>query len=68
MLWDLLPQALLYPLEKLIGLSLDSDGQNVLHGCNPFLLNSFNDDLRLETSIVFICSFFYCYNKIPRAG
>lgn len=38
-------------------ISLDSDVQSLHRGCSPFLLNSVNDDLRLETSFLFVCAF-----------
>lgn len=38
-------------------ISLDSDVQSLHHGCSPFILNSVNDDLRLETSFLFVCAF-----------
>lgn len=57
MLWDPVSPGSTTSTLETDRVSLNSVGQNLLYGRSPFLLNSFNDDLRLETGILFICSF-----------
>ncbi|ERE78769.1 hypothetical protein H671_3g10105 [Cricetulus griseus] len=46
MLWDHISPAFTMSTPEADRISLDSDI------CSPFLLNSFNDDFRLETSLI----------------
>lgn len=57
MLWDRSSLASTMSTPETDRISLDSEVQSLHHGYSPFLLSSFNDDLRLETSVLFVCLF-----------
>lgn len=60
MLWDHISPAFTMSTPEADRISLDSDI------CSPFLLNSFNDDFRLETSELFVCPFSVTIIKYPK--
>lgn len=57
MLWNCSSPASAVSIPEAGRIALDSDVQSLHHACSPFLLNSVNDDLRLESSVLFVCAF-----------